>query len=166
MGAYKTIKQRKEGTTMTLPVRSQGWNPWKELMNLQEEVNRLFSQALGPAATPALFEGDIVPPLDVVREGDRYVVRVDLPGVKKEDIVLSVLNNRLFIRGTKNQETEANEGAYHRRERVFGSFERVVEFPDPIDAEKISAKFTDGVLEVTAPLREEAKPRQIAIEVK
>lgn len=151
---------------MTLPVRSRGWNPWKELMTLQDEVNRLFSQALAPVSTTALFEGDIVPPLDVVREDDKYVVRVDLPGVKKEDIELSVLNNRLFIRGTKKQETETKEGAYHRRERVFGSFERVVEFPDPIDAEKIAAKFTDGVLEITAPLREEAKPRQIAIEVK
>ncbi len=151
---------------MTLPVRGRGWNPWKELMTLQDEVNRLFSQALAPVSSTALFEGDLVPPLDVVREGDRYVVRVDLPGVKREDIELSVLNNRLFIRGTKKHETEAKEGTYHRRERVFGSFERVVEFPDPVDPEKISAKFTDGVLEITAPLREEAKPRQIAIEVK
>ncbi len=151
---------------MTLPVRGRGWNPWKDLMTLQEEVNRLFSEALPTVATTALFEGDLVPPLDVVREQDRFVVRVDLPGVKKEDIELSVLNNRLFIRGTKKQESEVKEGAYHRRERVFGSFERVVEFPDQIDPEKITAKFTDGVLEVTAPLREEAKPRQIAIEVK
>lgn len=151
---------------MTLPVRSRGWNPWKELMTLQDEVNRLFAQALAPTTSHALFEGDLIPPLDVVREHDKYVVRVDLPGVKKEDIEISVLNDRLFIRGTKKQEEEVKEGAYHRRERVFGSFERVVEFPDPVDPEKISAKFADGVLEIVAPLREEAKPRQIAIEVK
>jgi HSP20 family protein len=151
---------------MTLPVRGSVWNPWRELVALQDEMSRLLSEALPSVASTALFEGDLVPPLDVIRESDRYVVRVDLPGVKKEDIELSVVNNRLFIRGTKKHDAEVKEDAYYRRERVFGSFERIVEFPDPVDAEKIGAKFTDGVLEVTAPLREEAKPRQIAIEVK
>ena len=151
---------------MTLPVRTRGWNLWREIMSLQEEVNRLLSESLPTVASSALFEGDIVPPLDVIRENDRYVVRGDLPGVNKEDIELSVLNNRLFIRGTKKHEVDVKESAYHRRERLFGSFERVVEFPDPVDPEKIAAKCTDGVLEISAPLREEAKPRQIAIEVK
>jgi len=151
---------------MTLPMRRRGWNPWRDLMALQEEVNRLFNETLAPATSPALFEGDLVPPLDILRDKEKYVVRVDLPGVNKDDIDLSVVNGRLFIRGQKKQTAEEKAGSYYRNERVFGSFERVVEFPDPIDPEKITARFVDGVLEITAPIREEAKPRQVAIEVK
>jgi len=150
---------------MTLPVTTRGWNPWRELVELQEEVNRLFSQALSPTGSSALFEGDFVPPVDVLRDNEKFIVRADLPGLKKEDVETSILNNRLFIRGTKKEETDVKQGDYHRRERVFGSFERVIEFPNPVDPEKITATFTDGVLEIHAPIREEAKPRQIAIEV-
>lgn len=121
---------------------------------------------LGPTTTPALFEGDFLPPVDVLRDNERFVVRLDLPGMKKDDIEISVLNDRLYVRGTKQQDDETQEKSFHRRERVYGSFERVIELPNPVDGDKITATFTDGVLVIQTPIREEAKARQIAIEVK
>ena len=107
------------------------------------------------------------PPVDVTRDSEEVVIKADLPGMKKEDLGLTVMNNRLFIRGEKKQETREGEGRHlHRAERFFGSFERVIDLPDPVDADRIRATFVDGVLEIHAPLREEAKPRQITVEAR
>jgi len=139
---------------------------WQDLATLQEEMNRLFESTLGPASRGAgLLGSDFVPPVDVLRNHDLVIVRADLPGMKKEDIDLSVVNNRLFIRGEKKHENESGEANSHRLERFYGSIERVIELPADVDSEKVTADFRDGVLEVKAPVREEAKPRQITVGV-
>lgn len=142
-------------------------NPWGDLLALQEEMNRLFEGTLGRGSRSGLLSTDYVPPVDVIRTGEEIIIKADLPGMKKEDLDLTVVNNHLFIRGEKKQESRDEEGKQlHRVERFFGSFERVIDLPNPVDADKIRARFVDGVLEIHAPLREEARPRQITIETK
>ena len=92
-------------------------------------------------------------------------MRVDLPGMSKDNIDITVVNGRLFIRGEKKQESTENHPNVHRLRRFYGNFERVIDLPNLVDADQIKANFRDGVLEINAPLREEAKPRQIAVNV-
>lgn len=150
---------------MAFPTLSRRWNPWTDLLSLQDEMNRLFETTMGSGTRSGLMGGAFVPPLDVLRDKEKVIVRLDVPGIKKEDLEISVLNDRLFIRGEKKQEDSPDEGNVHRLERFYGQFERIVDLPAPVDLEKVTAKFTDGVLEIVAPVREEAKPRQIAVDV-
>lgn len=150
---------------MAYSLTSQRWNPWSDLLSLQQEMNRLFEGTIGRGVQIGLLSTDFVPPVDVLRDSEKVVVKVDLPGMKKEDLDLTVVNNRLFIRGEKKQEArEEKDQHLHRVERFFGTFERVIDLPNPVDADKIRATFVDGVLEVHAPLREEARPRHISVE--
>jgi HSP20 family protein len=142
-------------------------NPWSDLVSLQEEMNRLFENSMGvPQQSSGLMGSDFSPAVDVLRNKDHIIVRADIPGISKEDLDVTVLNNRLFIRGEKKRETESDEKNAHRLERFYGSFERVVDLPAPVNPDAIKASFKDGVLEITAPLREEAKPRRVELDVK
>jgi HSP20 family protein len=113
-----------------------------------------------------LLGSDYLPAVDVLRNEDNIVVRADVPGVAKEDLDVTVIHNRLFIRGEKKHETESKESNAHRLERFYGSFERVVDLPSQVNPESIKATFRDGVLEVIAPVHEQAKPRRIDVDVK
>lgn len=142
------------------------WNPWGDLMSLQEEVNRLFESYPSQVVRRGLFGTSYMPPVDVLRDKEQVVVKIDLPGMRKEDLDITVLNDSLFVRGTKKAEEEGDKDAMRTRERFFGSFERVIDLPNPVDPDRIAASFAEGVLTVTCPIRESAKPRQIAVEVK
>ena len=151
---------------MALPTLSRRWNPWNDLLSLQEEMNRLFETSMGPSpGRTGLLGTAFMPPVDVMRDKENIVVRMDIPGLKKEDIEITLLNDSLFIRGEKKTDSDTEKKNMHRRERFYGTFERVIDMPSPVDGEKIKATFRDGVLEITAPLREEARPRQIAVQV-
>lgn len=151
---------------MTVSTTARRWNPWTEILALQNEMSRMFDPTAQFAAPGrgTLPTAGFAPAVDVLRHEDELVVKVDLPGMKKEDLEITLLNNRLSIRGEKKDTAEVQSDRVHRTERFFGRFERVVELPNPVDGEKIRATFTDGVLEVHAPLRAEAKPRQITVE--
>ncbi len=151
---------------MTFPVLTQRWNPWGDLLALQGEMNRLFEHTMGGNPRAGLLGSDWLPPADVLRDKDNIIVRLDVAGMNKDNIDLTVLNGRLFIRGEKKHESESGEGTgTHRRERFFGSFERVIDLPAPVNSDNIKATFRDGVLEVVAPVLPESKPKQIAINV-
>lgn len=149
---------------MTFPLLTRSYQPYGDLMALRDEMSRLFESAFGQPLRGALAGGDYVPAIDVLRDKDAVTIKADLPGMKREDIEVTVLNGHLAIRGEKKQETESTDA--QRVERFYGSFERVIDLPFPVDVETIRATFRDGVLEVRCPLREEAKPRQIAVDVK
>jgi len=142
------------------------WDPWSDFWSLQEEVNRLFESFPTRGIRQGLLGTSYLPPVDVLKDKDAITVKVDLPGMKKEDLEITVLNENLCVRGTKKLDAEVDERNIHTRERFFGSFERVIGLPDPVDPERITARFVDGVLTVVCPLRESAKPRQIAVDVK
>ena len=129
-------------------------------------MNRLFESTYGPTPRAALLGTDFMPPVDVVRDKDSIVVKMDAPGIKKEDLDISVMNQSLVIRGQKKHEAENESENIYRSERFFGTFERVIDLPNPVDADAIKATFADGVLEVVCPVKPEARPRQIAVDVK
>jgi len=156
-----------EEKKMTFGALTHRRNPWNDLLSLQEEMNRLFESSMGvPQRSTGLLGSDFTPAVDILRNKDDIIVRADVPGMSKDNLDVTVLHNRLFIRGEKKRETESDEKNAHRHERFYGSFERVVDLPAQVDAERVKATFRDGVLEVTAPIREEAKPKRINLEVK
>jgi len=138
------------------------WNPMREMLSLENEMGRLFHglAAGSPASeTQAIWS----PRVDVEERREGYVVKAELPGIKLEDIKITVADNQLVIRGEKRREVEKNDTAYHRVERVYGSFERAFTLTKAVAAEKIEATYRDGVLEVRVPKAEEAKAREIQI---
>lgn len=143
------------------------WRPrdlWNPFADLQEDINKLFDVSLGRFAGP----GAIVwaPALDILEDKDTLVIKADLPGLKEEDVDISVQGNTLTIRGERKQESEAKEKGFYRCERYYGSFQRSLDLPYPVDQSKIKASYKGGVLEVRLPKAEEAKAKKIKIEVK
>lgn len=141
------------------------FDPFRELGAVQARLNRIFSEPY-ENGDDTLVRADWVPAVDVV-ENDQHalVLTAELPGVKKEDIELKIENSTLTIRGERKRAFETKDGGYHRVERSFGAFARSFTLPTTVSAEGITADFKDGVLTVTLPAREEAKPRQVTINV-
>jgi HSP20 family protein len=107
-----------------------------------------------------------MPAVDVFEKADKFVVKAELPGIREDDIHVSVVGDTLSIRGEKKTETEVKEEDYYRSERSYGSFYRSIPLPSKVDANKIEATFEDGVLEVALPKSAKAKPKKIAVSAK
>ncbi|HEU4724906.1 MAG TPA: Hsp20/alpha crystallin family protein [Candidatus Eisenbacteria bacterium] len=141
------------------------WNPMREMLSLENEMGRLFHGLAGATPTEAETTAVWSPRVDVEENKEGYLVKAELPGIKLEDIKITVADNRLVIRGEKRREIEKSDTAYHRVERVYGAFERVFTLSTAVAAEKIEAVYRDGVLEVNVPKAEEAKAREIQIKI-
>jgi HSP20 family protein len=140
------------------------WSPFRDLVGIQQEVNRLFDDLMTRRAEAGAEGAVWIPAVDVAETEDAINVKVEAPGVKKDDIKISVTNNVLTVRGEKKMEKETSEENYHRIERVYGSFVRSLELPTVVQANKVKASFKDGVLSIVLPKSEEVKPKEIAIE--
>ncbi len=140
------------------------WDPFANLSDIQQEMNRLFNTSLGRTATRDL-NGLFAPAIDVAEDKDNYVVKAELPGLTKDDVSVTLEDNYLTIRGEKKHEAEDKGANYHHKERAYGSFSRTIGLPTTVDAQKIGAQFKDGVLQVTLPKSEAAKPKQIEVKV-
>ena len=142
-------------------------DPFRDLMGMRDEINRLFDVTLGRSALErtSLFERDWAPAVDVYESNDKVVVKTELPGMTNKDIEVDVLGDTLTIKGEKKKEEKKKEGSYHRVERTYGSFHRAITLPSPVTPEKAKASFKDGVLEIEIPKKEEAKPKQIKVNV-
>lgn len=135
------------------------WDPFDRLTNLRDEINRLFDL---PGGRESDFFG-WAPVVDLYEDKDRFVVKVELPGMKKEDIDISLHQGNLVISGERKAETEEVEGEVSRAERFFGKFQRALELPKPVDHNGVAASYKDGILTVTLPKTEESKPKQIQV---
>lgn len=151
------------------------WSPkrelaaWpSELSNVQREINRLFDNFFhgDVQADESFFSSVWTPAVDIAEQDDQYIVKVELPGVHKDDVKITLESNILTIRGEKKQEKEITEDNYHRVERSYGSFQRSFTLPTTVKADKIDAGVKDGILTVSLPKVEEAKPKQIEVKVK
>jgi len=139
------------------------WEPFSELMTLRDAMDRLFEESfVRPGRLLARPAAGAVP-VDVYQQDANIIVKAPLPGVKPEDIDISVVGDTLTIRGEMKQEREVKEEDYVRRERRFGAFSRTVSLPTPVNTSKANATFENGVLTLTLPVAEEAKPKQIKI---
>ena len=133
------------------------WTPFTDF-------DRLFGRMSGenaPMANPA--GGTWVPAIDIRETEDSYLIEADVPGLKKDDIELTVEDNVLTLKGERNHESEEKKEGYRRMERRYGSFRRSFELPAGVDTGKVKADFKDGVLSVTLPKPEEVKPKQIEV---
>jgi len=137
--------------------------PWTQVSRLRNEINRLFEDPFSLLAPSTSFFEGWTPAVDVFEDKDKYVVKAELPGMKKEDIEVSLDGNTLTISGERKHEEEKKEGETYRSERFFGRFQRSVTLPAAVQANKIEASYKDGMLTVTLPKSEEAKPKQIQI---
>jgi HSP20 family protein len=141
------------------------WPGFGRLTNLRDEIDRLFEAPLaGLAQTSQLLSG-WTPALDVYEDKDNLYVRLELPGMKKEDIELSLHEGSLSISGERKGEDRYPGAEVYRAERFFGRFQRTVTLPAPVAPDKIKATYQDGILSVTLPKTEEAKPKQIEVNV-
>jgi HSP20 family protein len=142
-------------------------NPFKDLLDLQREMNRLFDVSLGRSTRgeTALAETVWAPAVDIYDEKDNLVIKADLPGMTQKDIDVSVEDDVLRIKGEKKKESEVKEDNFYRVERAYGSFERSFTLPSNVDVAKIKAGYKDGVLQLTLPKKEETKPKQIKVDV-
>lgn len=144
------------------------WDPLKDILSLQERMNRLFDDMLvrTKKEEETFFRGMWSPAVDIYETEDEIVLKAELPGVNKDDVSVEVTDNLLILKGERRAEKEIKEENYHRRERVYGAFQRSFTLPNIVDKEKVRARYKDGVLEITLPKASEAKPKQIKVEVK
>ena len=141
-------------------------DPFREFAQLQDRINRVFTDAYGRSDDGLLTSGSWVPPVDIYQNGDQEVVlKAELPDLTREDIDITVDKGTLTIKGEKKFNAEVKEESFHRIERRYGSFSRSFSLPATVDPSKVAAEYKNGVLTVRLPLREEAKPRQIKVEV-
>jgi HSP20 family protein len=140
------------------------YDPFRDLRTLQEEVNRLFSTNLTRGfAEEGIGRGAWNPSVDIYENKDQIVLEAELPGMNREDFELSVENNVIVLRGERQFEKKDDADNYHRVERSYGSFTRSFTLPQTVSAEGATAEYSNGVLRVTLPKREEAKARRIQI---
>ena len=142
------------------------WNPFEEFENLLDRYNKSGGKDLSKNYSNDLSFADWAPSVDIEEADDKYVIKADLPGVDKKDIDVKLENGVLSIRGEKQTEKETGKGTKrHRTERFHGTFARSFTLPDAVKAEKVDASYKDGVLSLTIPKAEEAKPKSIDIKV-
>jgi HSP20 family protein len=152
-------------------MRVQRQDPWSlssfdRFNTLREQFNRLFDSSFGDLTRSTEFFNDWVPALDLYETKDELVVRLEVPGMRKEEIEISLNEGTLTMSGERHQEQKEETGEAHRTERYYGRFQRSVVLPKPVKADRVKATYKDGVLTVELPKTEEAKPKQIEINVK
>ena len=145
------------------------WDPFRDVMTLQDRMNRLFDQSLSKTRADdeeGLATSTWLPAVDIFETADNIVMKAELPGVSRENIDIQVRDNTLTLKGERKFEREVKDENYLRIERSYGAFQRAFSLPTVIQQDKIKAVSKDGVLEVTLPKAELAKPKQVKIDVK
>jgi HSP20 family protein len=145
------------------------WDPFRDLLTIQDEMNQLFGRAFGERQGQGQGEGQgpalraWAPALDISEQKDAYVVSVELPGVSPEDLDITLEDGLLTLQGERRFEQESSDRQWHRIERRYGSFRRAITLPSQVQADSIEANFDNGVLTVRVPKAEEAKPKRIEV---
>jgi HSP20 family protein len=140
-------------------------DPFRTLSTFQEQMNRLFEDAFGRSQSDESALTTWAPAVDIYETENELVLRADLPGLTDKDIDVRVENNMLTLRGERKFEKKVSEDDYLRVERSFGAFSRSFSLPNTVNTDAILAEYTNGVLNVRMPKREESKPRQVKVAV-
>jgi len=161
---------------MTLLVRTEpgrvfrglrSWEPFRELPTMHDEMNQFFA-SLWPKAVErdARTNHAWMPAIDVYEEKEQYVIKAVLPGVKREDVTLSLEDDVLTIKGERCYEEDEKQEGFLRVESTYGAFQRVLQLPQSVQADAVNAEFKDGILKITLPKADTVKTREIKIDVK
>ena len=148
------------------------WDPLRDLEEMGDRLNRVFGGLSRSGSTrslqgdrEALTMPDWAPMVDIAETDEEFLIKAEIPEVKKEDVKVSIENGVLTIRGERKQEKEEQGKRYHRVERYYGSFLRTFTVPDNVDESRVKAEFKDGVLNLHLPKSEKAKPKAIDVKV-
>ena len=142
------------------------WEPMREMMTLREAMDRLFDDAF---TRPVGTNGNSnwgAPAIDLYQTNDNVIVKAALPGLKAEDVQISITGDVLTLKGEFKQNNEVKEATYHIKEQRYGSFERSVMLPTDVETDKAKADFENGILSITLPKAEQVKPRTITVKAK
>ena len=144
------------------------WDPFNEIVSLRDAVSHLFEDAfIRPAGWPLPFEGEAWSmPVDVIETKDQIIVKAAVPGVKPDEVDVSITGETLTIKGATKAEEKFEDGSYLRKERRFGAFQRTLTLPVNVVADKARAEFENGVLTLTLPKTEAVKPKSIKVNLK
>ena len=144
------------------------WRPLRDLEEMEQRFNELFSKPFLPATWRRfpLEERGWAPAIEVFEKGDKFIIKAEVPGMKEEDVDVSVVGDTLTIKGEKKAESEVKGDDYYCCERSYGSFFRSIALPSTVDTKKIEASYDNGVLEVTLPKAAEVKPKKVPITAK
>ena len=142
------------------------WSPFRHLSLLRDEIDRLFDSPLDALTSNSQqFLNGWLPTIDLYEDRDHLVLKAELPGMKKEDIDISLHGEVLTLSGERKEEETFDKAETYRAERFLGRFQRTLTLPVRVDASKVQAAYKDGILTVTLPKAEEAKPKQIEVKV-
>jgi len=144
------------------------WSPFREMEEMERRINDVFGRPLLPAIwrrTP-VEEIGWAPAIEMFEKDDKFMVKAELPGMKEEDIDVSVVGDTLTIKGERKAESEVKEEDYYCCERSYGSFTRSITLPSSVDAKNIEASYENGVLEISLPKAAEVKPKKITVSAK
>lgn len=144
------------------------WDPFRDLTSIQEEINQMFDRVFGRRETGGRREGGQsvtawAPAVDISERKDAFVVTAEVPGMKPEDLEVTLEDGLLTIKGERRMEEETSDRQYHRVERRYGSFRRSITLPSQVQSDAIEASYSDGVLQVVVPKAESAKPKKINV---
>ena len=140
------------------------WDPFRDLVSIQDELSRLFGRTYGGSDTLRPSAGGAwMPSMDVYETDDKIVAKLELPGIEPDNVDVSVEDSTLTISGRREFSDEVNEESYHRVERRYGSFTRAITLPHTADAENVNANFDNGVLTIEVAKAEKAKPKKIQV---
>lgn len=142
------------------------WNPMRDMLSMQDSMDRLFDSLYHRPGGMSAFDNLNTPAMDLYQTDQSIIVKVSLPGVKAEDVHVSVAGDVLTIQGGMKQEEETKDAEYHIRERVSGDFTRSVALPVPVVVEKASAEFEDGILTLNLPKAAESRSKTITVKSK
>jgi len=148
------------------------WHPWDEFREMERAMSEMASHPLLAWRRPLAWwhapseEMAWTPAVEIYEKGDKFVVRAEIPAMKKEELDISVVGDTLTIKGERKAKSEAKDEDYYRCELCYGKFSRYVALPSAVQADKVEATYENGILEITVPKAEEAKPKKIEIKVK
>ena len=136
-------------------------NPFADFDSVRRDMLRLLDAVAGE--TSGDVGAGVFPPLNIAQDDDNFYLRAEIPGIKPNELSISAVRNRVSLAGKREIQREHERVSYHRKERAEGTFNRTVTLPTEVDAERVDAKYADGVLTLTLPKAEETKPRQITV---
>ena len=159
----KLLRREKRDQGGLVPSTWGGSAPFSQLNRIRNEINRIFEDPFSLTAPSTSFFEGWEPTVDVYEDKDKITVKAELPGMKKEDITVSLDNNTLTVSGERKYEEEKKDKETYRSERYFGRFQRSITLSHSVEAKGIEANYKDGVLTVSLPKSEEAKPKHIEV---
>jgi HSP20 family protein len=139
------------------------WEPMREMMTLREAMDHLFDDAF---TRPISVNNWGIPAIDMYQTDDNVVVKAALPGFKTDDVQISVTGDVLTLKGEFRQNGDVKDATYHLKEQRYGTFERSLSLPSGVQADKAKAEFENGILTITMPKAEQARPKMITVKVK